>query len=73
MYVYVDDLHTSSVSDRSSGINTLPKRNCSRYTSQREREREKVCVCVCVAHLMKPIHSSQLTLVSIWSSNMNWR
>ena len=47
MYVYVDDLHTSSVSDRSSGIYTLLKRNCSRYTSQRERKRRCVCVCLC--------------------------
>ena len=35
----VDDLHTSSVSDRSSGVNTLLKKNCSRYL-QRERERK---------------------------------
>ena len=31
----VDDLHTSSVSERSSGVNTFLKKNCFR-----ERERE---------------------------------
>ena len=41
MYVCVDDLHTLSMSDRSSGVNTLLKRNCSKYTSHREREIER--------------------------------
>ena len=42
----VDDLHTSSVSERSSGVNTFLKKNCLR-----DKERERVSVCV--AHLVR--------------------
>ena len=61
------DLHTPSVLDRSSGVNTLLKRNCSIYL-QREKERERrggegaESKCVCCSPREVPICSSQLRL-----------